>query len=227
MKIQLAKNYQLNNCGNYYTISNKERDVFYYNKDCCLQGFPNQLNVNTKDFDDALLKYCENKMNDNYLTDEQLEFYIIIYFNRLLNYKNKFDRYKIDDYLLDKNGKLSLLTLNYDKIQREKIGLNLPNYFKLDSPFSENSNWYIFNYVNKIMIESILYNDMAELSRADFEKELNTDELGMEYVEHYGDQNKFYFEFVEEETGFEFAKIILYLIENNKIKFFFLKDKYH
>jgi hypothetical protein len=65
------------------------------------------------------------------------------------------------------------------------------------------------------------------LSRADFEKELNTDELGMEYVEHYGDQNKFYFEFVEEETGFEFAKIILYLIENNKIKFFFLKDKYH
>ena len=163
MKIQLAKNYQLNNCGNYYTISNKERDVFYYNKDCCLQGFPNQLNVNTKDFDDALLKYCENKMNDNYLTDEQLEFYIIIYFNRLLNYKNKFNRYKIDDYLLDKNGKLSLLTLNYDKIQREKIGLNLPNYFKLDSPFSENSNWYIFNYVNKIMIESILYNDMAEL----------------------------------------------------------------
>ena len=227
MKIQLAKNYQLNNCGNYYTISNKERDVFYYYKDCCLQGFPNQLNVNTKDFDDALLKYCENKMNDNYLTDEQLEFYIIIYFNRLLNYKNKFDRYKIDDYLLDKNGKLSLLTLNYDKSQREKIGLNLPNYFKLDSPFSENSNWYIFNYVNKIMIESILYNDMAELSRADFEKELNTDELGMEYVEHYGDQNKFYFEFVEEETGFEFAKIILYLIENNKIKFFFLKDKYH
>ncbi len=227
MKIQLAKNYQLNNCGNYYTISNKERDVFYYYKDCCLQGFPNQLNVNTKDFDDALLKYCENKMNDNYLTDEQLEFYLIIYFNRLLNYKNKFDRYKIDDYLLDKNGKLSLLTLNYDKSQREKIGLNLPNYFKLDSPFSENSNWYIFNYVNKIMIESILYNDMAELSRADFEKELNTDELGMEYVEHYGDQNKFYFEFVEEETGFEFAKIILYLIENNKIKFFFLKDKYH
>ncbi len=227
MKIQLAKNYQLNNCGNYYTISNKERDVFYYNKDCCLQGFPNQLNVNTKDFDDALLKYCENKMNDNYLTDEQLEFYIIIYFNRLLNYKNKFNRYKIDDYLLDKNGKLSLLTLNYDKIQREKIGLNLPNYFKLDSPFSENSNWYIFNYVNKIMIESILYNDMAELSRADFEKELNTDELGMEYVEHYGDQNKFYFEFVEEETGFEFAKIILYLIENNKNKFFFLKDEYH
>ena len=227
MKIQLAKNYQLNNCGNYYTISNKERDVFYYYKDCCLQGFPNQLNVNTKDFDDALLKYCENKMNDNYLTDEQLEFYLIIYFNRLLNYKNKFDRYKIDDYLLDKNGKLSLLTLNYDKSQREKIGLNLPNYFKLDSPFSENSNWYIFNYTNKIMIESILYNDMAELSRADFEKELNTDELGMEYVEHYGDQNKFYFEFVEEETGFEFAKIILYLIENNKIKFFFLKDKYH
>ena len=49
----------------------------------------------------------------------------------------------------------------------------------------------------------------------------------MEYVEHYGDQNKFYFEFVEEETGFEFAKIILYLIENNKIKFFFLKDEYH
>lgn len=227
MKIQLAKNYQLNNCGNYYTISNKERDVFYYNKGCCLQGFPNQLNVNTKDFDDALLKYCENKMNDNYLTDEQLEFYIIIYFNRLLNYKNKFNRYKIDDYLLDKNGKLSLLTLNYDKSQREKIGLNLPNYFKLDSPFSENSNWYIFNYTNKIMIESILYNDMAELSRADFEKELNTDELGMEYVEHYGDQNKFYFEFVEEETGFEFAKIILYLIENNKIKFFFLKDEYH
>ena len=47
-------------------------DVFYFNKESNFQGFPNQLNVNTEDFDDAFLKYCEEKMNNWYITDEQL-----------------------------------------------------------------------------------------------------------------------------------------------------------
>ena len=227
MKTQLAKNYLLNNCGKYYTISKQGRDVFYFNKESNFQGFPNQLNVNTEDFDDAFLKYCEEKMNNWYITDEQLEFYIIKYFNRLLNYKNKFDRYKIDEYLLDKNGKLSFLTLKYDKRHRKNIGRNVSNYFKLDTPYSENCDWYLFNMIVKSTTESETYKDVAELSRADFEKELSSDALKLEYVELYGDQNKFYFELIDDTEDFEYVKIVLYLIENDKVKFFFLKDNYN
>ncbi len=224
MKTQLVKNYLLNNCGKYYTISKQGRDVFYFNKESNFQGFPNQLNVNTEDFDDAFLKYCEEKMNNWYITDEQLEFYIIKYFNRLLNYKNKFDRYKIDEYLLDKNGKLSFLTLKYDKRHRKNIGRNVSNYFKLDTPYSENCDWYLFNMIVKSTTESETYKDVEELSRADFEKELSSDALKLEYVELYGDQNKFYFELIDDSEDFEYVKIVLYLIENDKVKFFFLKD---
>jgi hypothetical protein len=227
MKTQLVKNYLLNNCGKYYTISKQGRDVFYFNKESNFQGFPNQLNVNTEDFDDAFLKYCEEKMNNWYITDEQLEFYIIKYFNRLLNYKNKFDRYKIDEYLLDKNGKLSFLTLKYDKRHRKNIGRNVSNYFKLDTPYSENCDWYLFNMIVKSTTESETYKDVAELSRADFEKELSSDALKLEYVELYGDQNKFYFELIDDTEDFEYVKIVLYLIENDKVKFFFLKDNYN
>jgi hypothetical protein len=227
MKTQLVKNYLLNNCGKYYTISKQGRDVFYFNKESNFQGFPNQLNVNTEDFDDAFLKYCEEKMNNWYITDEQLEFYIIKYFNRLLNYKNKFDRYKIDEYLLDKNGKLSFLTLKYDKRHRKNIGRNVSNYFKLDTPYSENCDWYLFNMIVKSTTESETYKDVAELSRADFEKELSSEVLKMEYVELYGDQNKFYFELIDDTEDFEYVKIVLYLIENDKVKFFFLKDNYN
>jgi hypothetical protein len=227
MKTQLAKNYQLNNCGNYYTISNRGRDVFYFNKDSFFGGCPQQINVNTDDFEDQFLNYCEMKMNGCYITDEQLEFYIIKYFNRLLNYKNKFDRYKIDEYLLDKNGRLSFLTLNYDRRHRKNIQRNFSNYFKLDTPYSENCDWYLFNMAVKSTIESETYKDLAELSRADFEKELSSEGLKMEYVEHYGDQNKFYFELIDDIEDFEYVKIVLYLIENDKVKFFFLKDNYN
>jgi disulfide oxidoreductase YuzD len=79
----------------------------------------------------------------------------------------------------------------------------------------------------KSTIESETYKDLAELSRADFEKELSSEGLKMEYVEHYGDQNKFYFELIDDIEDFEYVKIVLYLIENDKVKFFFLKDNYN
>jgi hypothetical protein len=95
-------------------------------------------------------------------------------------------------------------------------------------PYSENKNWYIFNCVKKESINFIKEKDIAEFSRAEFEKELKTDQLRLEYIEHYESENKFYFEFVGDgDENFNFAKIVLYLVQNGKIKLFFLKDEYN
>ena len=100
MKIKLPNDYKLNNCGNYYTVSDYHgRDLFYYKPEYLYQGFPAQINVLTSKFSDLFLSYCEQKMNDSYISDEKLQFYIISYFNRLLKYKT-FDIYKINEYLL-------------------------------------------------------------------------------------------------------------------------------
>jgi len=228
MKTQLAKNYLLNNCGKYYTISKQGRDVFYFNKESFFGGFPQQLNVKTEAFNDQFLEYCEYKMNNWYRTDEQLEFYIVKYFNRLITYKDKFKLFKIDDYLLDKNGKFSFNTFNYDRRLRKKIFQNASNYFQNNVAYSENINWYIFNCIKKESIDFKKNNDFAECSRAEFEKELCNDELRHEYIELYDSENKFYFEFVEDDDeNFNFAKIVFFLIQNDKMKFFFLKDNYN
>jgi hypothetical protein len=228
MKTQLAKNYQLNNCGKYYTISNKGRDVFYFNKESFFAGFPQQLNVKTEAFNDQFLEYCESKMNSWYRTDEQLEFYIVKYFNRLITYKEKFKTFMIDDYLLDKNGRLSYNTFNYDRRLRKKIFQNASNYFQNDVAYSDNINWYIFNFIKKEAIEFKNDKDIAECSRAEFENALSNDELRHEYVEHYDSGNKFYFEFVgDEDENFNFAKIVFSLTQNGEMKLFFLKDNYN
>jgi hypothetical protein len=228
MKTQLAKNYQLNNCGKYYTISNRGRDVFYFNKESFFGGFPQQLNVKTEAFNDQLLEYCESKMNSWYRTDEQLEFYIVKYFNRLITYKEKFKLFKIDDYLLDKNGRLSYNTFNYERRLRKKIFQNASIYFQNDVAYSDNINWYIFNFIKKEAIDFKKDKDFAECSRAEFENALSNDELRHEYVEHYNSDNKFYFEFVgDEDENFNFAKIIFFLTQNGKMKLFFLKDNYN
>ena len=228
MKTQLAKNYQLNNCGKYYTISNKGRDVFYFNKDSFFVGFPQQLNVKTEVFNDQFLEYCESKMNSWYRTDEQLEFYIVKYFNRLVTYKEKFKTFMIDEYLLDKNGRLSYNTFNFDRRLRRKIFQNASNYFQNDVAYSDNINWYIFNCIKKQAIDFKKNKDFAECSRAEFENELCNDELRHEYVEHYDSDNKFYFEFVgDEDENFNFAKIVFSLTQNGKMKLFFLKDNYN
>jgi hypothetical protein len=94
-------------------------------------------------------------------------------------------------------------------------------------PYSENKNWYIFNCVKKESINFIKEKDIAEFSRAEFEIELKTDQLRLEYVEHYDPENKFYFEFVgDDEENFDFAKIVFFMTQKGKIKFFFLRDQY-
>lgn len=228
MKTQLPKHFQLNNCIKYYTISHHGRDVFYFNRESFFSGFPHQMNVKTEVFNDQLLEYCESKMNGGFITDEQMEFYIVKYFNRLVTHKEKFNLFKIDDYLLDKNGKFSYNTFNYDRRLRKRIFKYAVNYFHLDTPFSENKNWYIFNCIKKESINFEKDRDIAEFSRAEFEKELINEQLKHEYVDHYDAENKFYFEFVgDDEENFDFAKIVLYLVQNGKVKLFFLKDKYN
>lgn len=228
MKTQLPKNFQLNNCIKYYTISHHGRDVFYFNKESFFSGFPQQMNVKTESFNDQFLEYCENKMNSWNCSDEHLEFFIVKYFNRLITYKDKFKLFKIDDYLLDKNGKFSYNTFNYDRRFRRRIFKYAVNYFNLDTPYSENKNWYIYNCIKKESINFEKDKDIAEFSRTEFEKELNNDQLRLEYVEHYDAENKFYFEFVgDDNKNFNFANIVLYLVQNGKVKLFFLKDKYN
>ena len=228
MKTQLAKSYQLNNYNHYYTISNKiGEDVFYYRKNSNFYGFPNQISVKTETFNDDYLNYCERKMNRWYLSEDELEFYIINYFNRLLKYKNKLTLYKIDDYLLNKNGRLSIVSLNFYKERLKTVFNNLDQYVKLNSPYSTNHNWWLFNFIKKQNIDFEKDYDFAELNRQDFEKELNNDKLRFEYVEHYHPQNKFYFEFIKNNDGFTIAKIVFYMTTNDEVKLFFLKSEYH
>ena len=88
MKFKLENEYTLNNCGNYYTVCNKDgTDVFYFRPEFAEEGFPAQINVLTSKFSDAFMNYCERKMNEVNISDEKLQFYIIKYFNRLLKYK--------------------------------------------------------------------------------------------------------------------------------------------
>ena len=227
MKTQLEKNYQLNNCIKYYTISHHGRDVFYFNKESFFRGYPNQMNVKTEALGDQLLDYCEAKMNISNVSDEQVEFYIIKYFNRLLKHKDKYNLFKIDDYLLDKNGKFSYNTFNYDRKFRKKIFKNAANYFQNDVPYSENKNWYIFNCVKKEAADFEKDKDNAEITSSEFEKELSNDLLRHEYVELYDSENTFHFEFIDDEDeNFKFAKIVFFLTQNGKIKLFFLKNEY-
>lgn len=227
MKTQLPKNFQLNNHLKYYTISHHGRDVFYFKKESLYKGFPNQINVKTSSFKDQLLNYCEDKMNTWDISDSKLEFYIIKYFNRLLRYKSKFELFKIDDYLLDKNGKLNIVSLNYFKERLKNVFLNLEQYFQINTPFSANQNWWLYNFIKKQNIDFEKDFDLAELNRDDFEKELNTLNLQIEYVENYHTNNKFYFEFIKNDDYFKSAKIVFYMTTKEELKLFFLKNDYH
>ena len=228
VKAKLKGNFKLNNCGSHYTISNNGRDVFYYFKNSDNRWFPHKLSLNFDDFNDDLVRYCEWKLEDPYISEEKLEFYLIKLFNRIVNYKNVFEKYKVDDYLLDKNGKFNLSVFNYDIKLREKVFSNLPCYYQLNAPYSANQNWHLFSLMIKSGTTKDLYRDVAELSRDEFEKELCSEELKFEYVEHYGENNRFYFEFVDEnDDAFNVIKIVFYIVENNKIKLFFCKDNYH
>lgn len=230
MKLKLAKNYQLNNCGRYYTISNCEgKDVFYFKKSNINYGFPFYSNIKIDVFEDELLYYCERKMSQCCLSNEKFEFFLITYFNRILKHQAKLNLYKIDEHLLNKNGKLSITLLNYDLDRISSFAENLNLHLSINIPYSPNYNWWIFNTVQKM----ITYNyferdsDVAELSREDFEKELNCDLLKMEYVEHYSHDNKFYFEFVKNEDNLPKAKIVFYMTTKEQVQLFFLKNEYH
>lgn len=230
MKLKLAKNYQLNNCGRYYTISNCEgKDVFYFKKSNINYGFPFYSNIKIDVFEDELLNYCERKMSQCYLSNEKFEFFLITYFNRLLKYPTKLDLYKIDEHLLNKDGKLSITLLNYDLDRISSFAENLNLHLSINIPYSPSYNWWIFNTVQKIITYNYFERDLdvAELSREDFEKALNNDKLKIEYVEHYDPENKFYFEFVKDDDNLPEAKIVFYMTTKEQLQFFFLKNEYH
>jgi len=227
MKTQLPKNFQLNNYVEYYTISLHKRDVFYFKKASFFEGFPKQININTSVFKDQLLDYCERKMNTWDISEEKLEFYIIKYFNRVLQYKSKYELFKIDDYLLDKNGRLSIVSLNYYGEKIKNVFFNLELYFQINECFSTNYNWWLYHFIKKLNIDFQNDYDFAELSRQDFEKELNSDNIKFEYVENYHPKNKFYFEFIKNDDGFTTAKIVFYMTTDDDLNLFFLKNEYH
>ncbi len=223
MKIKLPNDYKLNNCGNYYTVSDYHgRDLFYYKPEYLFQGFPAQINVLTSKFSDQFLSYCEQKMNDLYISDEKLQFYIINYFNRLLKYRT-FDIYKIDEYLLDKNGSFSPILHAYYLSRYNSVTNNMELYFKPNLPYSiNNQNWF-FKIVEKQIFNIEIEPGIIEIDRADFERELSIDALKFEYVEGFHTSNQFYYEMIEEEHFKPYFKECYYMTVDKHLQFFFVK----
>ena len=223
MKFKLENEYTLNNCGNYYTVCNKDgTDVFYFRPEFAEEGFPAQINVLTSKFSDAFMNYCERKMNEVNISDEKLQFYIIKYFNRLLKYRT-FDIYKIDEHLLDKNGRFNTILHENYLSSYHSVSNNLELYFKPNLPYSSNTHDWFFKFVEKQIFKIELESGIIEIDRSDFEKELSCDALKFEYVDGFHSSNKFYFELVDESHIKPYFSECYYMTLNDQLQFFFLK----
>ena len=224
---QFSLKYQLNKCNQLYTISDYEgKDLFYFIKDEKNPfniSYPYTISTNTMVFNDLLMDYCINRISNNYLSEEKLEFYLMIYFSRMLTYDFS-SAFYIDECVLDKNGKYNSILNKFHQRKYNEIRFNTADNIMLNTPYSEFYNTTVFKFINKEFKRDELYKDLIELNRKTFETSLITENLKDAYVSSYHLNSRFFYEFnTDDNDKTDFYTGIYFVILNNQIQLLFFE----
>ncbi len=223
------KNQILNKCvvrkqGSLYLMANSDgKDVLYYNADEIYRGYPYQISVNTDYFNDALINYCERKLNESDLNEKIIRFYLKILYERFVK-QTGYGIFQLDNMIVDKEGKCKIILLNY-YLKQYKAFFQMPwTNVKKNVPYSQKYNFREFCFLQRAVSESDRTKEAIEINRSHFECSLVTDDLKSAYVEEYNPNNIFYFEAAKkDEDCYEFIKEVYSMFSNGELKMFFFK----
>lgn len=194
---QLNPNFQLCKKGDVYTISHLGgRDLFYYRPPAYpIIGidYPHNLSINIANFGDQIMAHCATQITYNCHSDQRLEFFLIILFNRLLKHVDH-EIYFIEDCLLDRSG--SYNPLLHESFNERYIDLLItPNqFFKLNEAYSLQYNSSLFLFIVKEMKKNEYTKNAQKIPRKIFESAISNEQLADAYTEEYHSDSEFYFE---------------------------------
>jgi hypothetical protein len=219
----ITSDYSIRKQGKYYIISNEYKDLFYFTKSCEQHIYPHQVSVDIFYFDDIYLDYIYNKISFTYLPEDKVEFYINLYFARLLKYP-EFEKFHIDDMLLNRNGRLDPFLFNFYANQYFSIESNIPSYLIPGKSYSKATSGLVFQYMETKTTRDVIVAECEKITRIQFEEHLTNYELQYEYVDNYYDTNVFYLLPTIEESIYYGHFSFCYLMFNKKtlVMFYFI-----
>lgn len=224
---QFSLKYQLNKYDELYTISDYDgKDLFYFIKrdlNPFFISYPYSISTNTKAFNDLLMNYCITRISNDYLSEEKLEFYLMIYFSRMLTYEFC-SLFFIDECVLDKYGKYNNILNKFHQRKYNEMYFNSAANIILNTPYSESYNTTVFKFLNKEFKRDDLFIDLIEINRNTFETSLLTENLKDAYVCSYHSNSRFFYEFNNEDNNnTNFYTGIYLMILNNQIQLLFFE----
>lgn len=219
----IISNYSIRQQGDFYIFSNEFKDLFYYSPLMKEHFYPQQISVDVYYFDDRYLDYIFTKLYLNYIPADKIEFYLNLYFTRLIKYPD-FEKFHISDTLLNRNGRFDPYLFKFYESYYFGIERNIPNYLMPGKSYSKEHSGLVFNYMETKTTKDVLEAECNVISRIDFEAQLNNFELQYSYVEYYYDTNQFYQLPIVEDSIYSghFSYCYLMFNENNLVMFYFI-----
>jgi hypothetical protein len=216
-------NYSIRKQGKFYIISNDHKDIFYYNTSVQQYTYPHQISIDIFYFEDVFLDYIYNKINFRNIPENKIEFYLNLYFARLIKYPD-FEKFHIDDMLLNRNGRLDPFLFNFYENFYFSIESNIAKYLIPGKSYSKETSGLVFHYMETKSTSDVLLAECEEITRSQFEEHLSNFELQFTYVEFYYKSNVFYLLPIIEESIYYGYFSYCYLMFNKKnlVMFYFI-----
>ena len=220
-----ASKYTLRKQGVFYVISDKNKDVFYYNIKTLINMYPCKLSVDHTYFQDKYMNYIMYKLMWHELSEAKEKKYLILFFKRLVSHDN-FHKFQLNPRSLDKNGRLNIHAHTYYIHNYFEIADNLPLYLKANKPYFQGQSHLIFDSIERDNSSDVINFECEKISRYKFESRLSSMELRLAYVEFYSQENEYYLRPINENSElFGHFTFCYYLFKKNKLMLcFFLND---
>ena len=219
----ITYSYSIRQQGGFYIFSNGYKDIFYYTPLMRQHFYPQQISLDVYYFDDKYLEYIFIKLYLNNITDDKIEFYINLFFSRLIKYPD-FEKFYISDMLLNRDGRFDPFLFKFYESYYFGIERNIPNFLIPGKSYSKDKSGLVFNYMETKTTKDVLEAECNVISRLDFEMNLTNFELQFSYVDFYSETNQFYVLPIIEESIYygHFSFCYLMFNERDLVMFYFV-----
>ncbi len=216
--------YTMRKQGDFYVISDRIKDVFYYNRKTLSYLFPFKFSVDHSYFNDDYMNYILRKLMWTEMSESKEKKYIVLFFKRVSSYDD-FDYFQLNPRSLDKNGRLNIHAHNYFIKHYHHVGENFPSYLSPDKPYFRGQSNLIFNYIVRQSYFDVIDKECDQIFRYQFEAQLSNIELGLAYVELYCKEENEYFTMQIDKDSDLYGQFsnCYYLFKNKKLELCFYK----